>query len=492
MNFVIASGHEETTRVAGDILLAGGNAADAATAAFFASWVAEPCMSSAGGGAFAHYYSAGQQKALVFDGFCQTPARKTPADRADFFPIEVDFGDTVEPFHVGLGSTAVPGAVACVFSLHGRYGKIPIAELAQPAIQLAKEGVIVNRFQRYLFSLLEPILKLSKRGREIYFPAGALIRVGERLKMPGMADFLDYLSREGEKAFYRGEVARKVARDYEAGGGRLGMEDLRKYRAETREPLAIPFGGGTTLTNPLPSLGGTAIAHLLLCLPEKKDIPELFSRKYIKAWLKAQRESWRLLGREGALQESLANKLARRMGSTTHLSIVDKDGNAVGLTASNGEGCGYFIENTDIQLNNMLGEAALLPGGFDSWGPRTRLPSMMAPTLLLDQEKRLAGVLGSGGAGRIASAISQVVCLLEAYGLAAEAAVEAPRLHLGLNTLNLEPGFQEKPETEDLGVPTLYWKRKSMFFGGVNAVARKGEEWTVAGDHRRDGHVLMG
>lgn len=492
MEFVIAAGHEETARVAGDILFAGGNAADAATAAFFASWVAEPCMASAGGGAFVHYFSAGQQEALVFDGFCQTPGRKIPASRADFFPIEVNFGDTVEPFHVGLGSTAVPGAVACVFSLHGRYGSIPITELVQPAIQLAREGVAVNRFQRYLFTLLEPILKLSERGRQIYFPRGALIGVGERLQMPGMADFLDYLSREGEDAFYRGEVARKTARDYEAGGGHLRMEDLGKYRVETRPPLAVPYGGATVLTNPAPSLGGPAIAHLLLSLPGKEDMPALFSRKYIRAWLKAQRESWRLLRRPGALHESLANKLARRLGSTTHLSIVDKAGNAVGLTASNGEGCGYFMENTDIQLNNMLGEAALLPAGFDSWEPATRLPSMMAPTLLLDQEKQLAAVLGSGGAGRIATAISQVVCLLEAYGLPVEAAVEAPRLHLGPNALNLEPGFQEAFLDEDTGVAILYWKRKSMFFGGVNAVARKGKEWMVAGDRRRDGHVLVG
>jgi gamma-glutamyltranspeptidase / glutathione hydrolase len=487
MSIAIAAGHEATVQAAYDILRAGGNAADAAMAAFFASWAAEPCMSSAGGGAFIYYYSAERGRAWLVDGFCQTPQVKRPEGELDFFPIQVDFGDTHETFQVGLGAMAVPGAVAGIFELHRHFGSLPVRELAQPAIALAKEGVRVNAFQRHLFGLLAPILRLREQGQRLFFREGELIGLEQPLPLPQLADFLEYLAAEGPAAFYRSEVAAKIAADCQAQGGQLGRADFEAYRAELREPLAIPFRGKTVLLNPPPSIGGTALAYLLAAMPQAGILPPPRSEQHALQWLKAQRQAWKLRDEPAKLRLALEVQLATRLGSTTHLSILDRQGNAVALTATNGEGCGYFAAHTDIQLNNMLGEAALLPRGFHSWAPNQRLSSMMSPTLLFDEEKRLQGALGSSGAGRIATAISQVLYLLVGHGLPLEEAIAAPRTHFDGECFHLEPGISRLPESRLQGTPVKYWEQPSLFFGGLNAVFRYGNAWQAVGDRRRDG-----
>ena len=178
MGYAIASGHIATTQAAEEVLRAGGNAVDAAIAAFTVAWVAEPCMASAGGGGFAITRVNGDP-VLLFDFFCQTPRIKKPAEESDFFPIVVDFGATRETFHVGLGATAVPGAIAGVFALHERYGRMPIRELLQPAIEAAAHGVEINRFQYEGARLLESILRLHPRGRTLFLRNDRLAAVGE-------------------------------------------------------------------------------------------------------------------------------------------------------------------------------------------------------------------------------------------------------------------------------------------------------------------------
>lgn len=491
MSIAITAGHVATAQAAFDILKAGGNAADAAVAAFFASWVAEPCMSSAGGGVFAHYYSAEEGQAWLIDGFCQSPAEKRPAKELDFFPIDVDFGDAREAFQVGLGATAMPGAVAGAFELHRRFGSLPLRELAQPAIELAKAGVAVIPFQRQLFQLLAPILQLREEGQRLFFRNGALIGEGELLQMPQLADFLDYLVSEGPAAFYRGEVAAKIAADYQCQGGHLSRADFEGYQAEVRAPLALPFWGKKALVNPQPSIGGTALAFLLSSMPQNGALPGHLSAQHALLWLNAQRQAWQFRNNPEKLRLALTLQLATRMGSTTHFSIKDKRGNAAALTATNGEGCGYFVANTDIQLNNMLGEAALVPGGFHSWEVGQRLPSMMAPTLLFDESNQLQGVLGSSGAGRIATAIGQVLYLLAGLGLSLEEAVAAPRTHFDGACFHLEPGFPSLLARELKDTPVKNWEGLSLFFGGVNAVYRFGKSWSAAADRRREGVVMM-
>ena len=184
-------------------------------------------------------------------------------------------------------------------------------------------------------------------------------------------------------------------------------------------------------------------------------------------------------------------KHTSKNGSTTHFNIVDKYGNAVSLTSTNGEGCGSYIENTQVQLNNMLGESALVPEGFHNWKPNTRLSSMMAPTLVLDNQKEFKATLGSGGAGRIPSMMMQVLHHLVDYNLPLEEAVMTPRIHLSGGQLNIEnDGFEAIPDNKDIDHELIVFNQKSLFFGGVHAIVKEKETLIGVADARREGVVI--
>lgn len=490
MNSAIAGGHELTAQAAQDILQAGGNAVDAAIAAFLMTWVAEPCMSSAGGGAFAMVCMDGKTPVLL-DFFCQTPGYKRPLAEIDFFPVTIDFGDEQEVFHVGKGSSAVPGAVAGVFALHERFGTIPMRELAQPAIEASKQGVVVNDFQHFDFDLVSPILKLDKRGEEVFFPNGKVPDVGERVHLSQMADFLEVLAVEGRDFFYRGEVAKRIVQDYESGGGFLTMEDFANYKVIARKPLQFPYHGKMVYTNPEPSIGGTIIALTMAQFGEKLVRAHYLSADHIRHL----HDVFDKVDQLGKLPEDLFRAVRqwqqKTWGSTTHFNVADKDGNAVSLSTTIGEGCGYFVPGTDILMNNTLGEAVLLPRGFHSWRENVRLSSMMSPTIVLNEAHHPEIVLGTGGASRIAFAISQVLHLLIDHKLLVQEAVNAPRVHLEHGVLQVEAGFDDAPKPDQLRHELKVWLQQSLFFGGVHALQRISDQWTAGGDDRRDGFAKV-
>ena len=192
-------------------------------------------------------------------------------------------------------------------------------------------------------------------------------------------------------------------------------------------------------------------------------------------------------------QQALSEVL-NKWGSTTHISVLDGDGNAASVTSSNGEGSAYVIPGTEIMLNNMLGEADLHPQGFHQWHPNQRISSMMAPTLVLTGD-RPSLVIGSGGSNRIRTAILQVISNLLDFQQPLTAAVTAPRLHWEGGTLHLEPGYgadaiAQLPPT---ALGTLCpWQHQNMFFGGVHAVGRDPDGTLLgAGDPRRGGAVAI-
>jgi len=494
----IAAGHELTAQTAADILKAGGNAIDAAIAAYLVSWIAEPCMASAGGGAFATVFH--EQEAYVFDFFTQTPSQKRPASEVDFYPIDVDFGGTLEQFHIGKGSSAVPGSVAGVFAMHERLATMPFKDLVYPAIKAAKEGVEINDFQAFDLQLLEPIFRVSERAKP-FFKGNDLLVKGDTLKLPYLADFLDYMSSEGSNAFYQGEVAQKLVAEYQTGGGFLTLDDLKNYKAIVRKPLQFKHRKKTILTNPLPSTGGSIIALLMAYLGETPSTQKSLSLAHIKQWYKA----FKTLEAHGKEPEQLAAALQKvynispkgndpatnRRGSTSHFNIVDKWNNAVSLTTTIGEGCGYFIEGTDIHMNNMLGEAALLPNGFHSWLPNTRLSSMMSPTIVLNESDIPEIVTGSGGASRIPSAIAQVLHYLIDYQLSLQEAIDHPRLHLQHDVYNIEHGFNVHPNSNEFQDKLMNWTEASLYFGGVHTIKRVKNTFEAVGDDRRDGVAFV-
>lgn len=480
--YAIAAGHELTADTAFEVLKAGGNIFDATIAAFITAWVAEPCMASAGGGGFATIQTAnGQSKVLDF--FCQTPAQKRPVKEVNFYPVEIDFGATTEIFHIGRGSAAVPGAVAGVFEMHRHYGYMPMKELVYPAIKAAKEGVRLNDFQHEDLTLLKPIIDVSERGKAQFFKADQLKDIGDVVKMPFLADFLEYLAIEGPNAFYQGEVAEKLIADQQNNGGYLSKSDLANYQVLHHQPLSFSFQDRQILTNPLPSKGGQVLKTFLEEWAADTTPVNRLSENHLN---KLHQVFYKMVADAQKEKEALNEK----RGSTTHIGIMDNQGNGISLTVSNGEGCGHFIEGTDIHLNNMLGEAALMPEGFHNWQANTRMFSMMSPTLVLDHDKTLEMVLGSGGAGRIPYAIGQVLLNLIHFNQPLATAINSPRVHLQEGVFNIEPGFEV--DHPSFVTPHKIWTAQSMYFGGTHTVLAQNGGLDAFGDERRDGVFRLG
>ena len=486
-----ACGHAATAAAAGELLEDGGNAIDAALAALCAACIAEPVLASLGGGGFALVVPAGGAP-LLYDFFPETPERRRPEGEIDFRAIEADFGTTRQTFHIGLGAAAAPGMVRGLFALHRDHGRLPLTRIVEPAVRLAGDGIEVTEMAASLFQVVAPILVASPGARQIFAGAPDVatpFKVGDRLRWPALADVLDTLAREDDRLFYEGEIARSIHDACAQGGGHLTLADLAAYRVERRPPLAHRYRDWTVLTNPPPAAGGALVAFALTLLATESLAEQRFGapahvlslvdalRQVDDARRAVERDEpvdyARLLDGELLLRYSAA---VARAGvatrGTTHISTVDAEGMAVALTVSNGEGCGVMTADDAFMLNNVLGEEDLLPNGFQSWRPRTRPASMMAPTAAGHADGRVL-VMGSGGSNRIRSAMTQVLVNLIDRRMPLDEAVEAPRLHCEGDGIDLEHGFGEdalaaaRTRAEDARL----WDHRSLFFGGVNAVA---------------------
>ncbi len=529
MTGVVAAGHEKTAEAGREILRSGGNAFDAAVGALFTACVAEATLTSLGGGGFLLAHTATGENTL-FDFFTQTPGCRDHGSTLDFYPIEANFGDTVQEFHIGKGSIAVPGVWAGALSVHKQLGRLPLKVVAEPAIACARSGLPVTKFQGYCYELLDAILMATEGSRQMFAPIGERLKAGDRLHLTQFADTLEYLAglgdEDGRRAFYEGEIAQQVVRDCED-GGYLTLDDFRNYRVIERSPLSINYRGVQMHTNPPPSAGGSLIAFCLELL-DRFDLGEMTFGSAEHLTLLSQAMRWTNVARRSHLDSALfdpdvANKFiaadlvdkyagplgnivskgVNRWGSTTHISVMDDEGNAASVTSSNGEGSSYVIPGTQIMLNNMLGEEDLNPHGFNQWPLNQRMSSMMAPTMILSGRKPQL-VLGSGGSNRIRTAILQVISNILDFGMPLTEAVETSRIHWENGVLHVEPGLDEIPAlSELLGTEEVVrWQQSNMFFGGVHAVGMSKEsqppdsqqsiQLSGAGDPRRSGAVDKG
>ncbi|XQQ07628.1 MAG: gamma-glutamyltransferase [Leptolyngbya sp. IPPAS B-1204] len=524
----IAAGHSKTVEAGMEMFRLGGNAFDAAVAAVMAAFVAEPTLTSPAGGGFllAHTQTGDN---ILFDFFTQTPQHKRELATVDFYPVEVNFGSVTQEFHIGLGSIAVPGTIGGLLHVHRRLGQLPLSVVVEPAIHCAKTGVEISAFQSYCFKILAPILLNTPESQRLFAPQGRLPQPGDRFTLPDLAETLHYFAREGVRGFYEGDIGQQLAKDCQEQGGYITRSDLQRYQVIERQPLATTYRSRTFLTNPPPSSGGALIGFALALL-EAIDLSHLsFGSSEHLSLLARVMQLTNLARRDGFdanlyEAEVAATFLApdhlaqyrqqllqqwdwpisslNKWGSTTHLSVIDSEGNAASVTTSNGEGSSYVIPGTGIMTNNMLGEADLHPQGFHGWQPDVRISSMMAPTMILRQGKPEI-VLGSGGSNRIRTAILQVISNLLDFGMNVEQAVSSPRVHWEDDIFNLEPGLPtDSQANQQLSLNRSrfpfngqleLWQQQNMFFGGVHAVTRNlSGEFSGAGDHRRDGAIYAG
>jgi len=495
---VVAAGHETTAGAAAEILKDGGNAFDAVLAGLFAACVPEIVLASLGGGGALMAHSAKRNETILYDFFVDTPAIKRPSTETDFRRVLVDFGPASQEFHAGIGTTAVPGFIPGAFKVHNDLCTLPMARILEPAIRAAKDGVTMNDFHAYLFTVVEPILTTEAKHTLFCGPDKALLKAGQTLKNENLADTLEALQRKGPNLFINGEIGKAIVLQSKEQGGHLTQDDLKNYRVKRRPPLTQAYNAHTLFLNPAPAASGALIAFgikLLEHLSQQEPYSEIDLARVMAATNDVRRSHGDALST--ITGNEIINQHLRKIQQhapaprgTTHISVIDANGNAAAATVSNGEGNGVELGNYGFMLNNMLGEEDLNPDGFNTWAPGKRMSTMMAPTLLRGPGGSLTA-MGSGGSNRIRTAILQVAINLIDKNMTPQDAVAAPRMHVEkCGTLSFEDYFTNETRSALLSAfPNAHpWPDRNMFFGGVHtARSNKNGTFEAAADPRRAG-----
>lgn len=529
---VIAGGNKETIAAGAAILQQGGNAVDAAVAATFASSIAEVGLVNMGGSGVAHIY-APNGRSTVYDFFSNMPGLGQPRTpkTLDFSKVTVDFGSTTQDFYVGRASVAVPGNFFGLCQMAADCGRLPLPTLLQPAIQLARDGLSLDGFQAFACQLLTPIMTNTSEMANIFTATGTMINEGDRLYIPQLLETLEQLAREGEGLLRNGRLAQAFVADQQTNGGLLTATDLASYQVYQLPPICVPYQGYEVLLPPPSSTGGVLTAFTLKLMDrfnvsqwhhgswqhlqilyelmtatakarphwdhaiETSQTPEELTQA-IADFLSESNIGGYAKDIEASLQEkrpSSARPEPQTHSNTTHISIIDGDGMMVSLTHTAGESAGYVVPGTGFIPNNMLGEADLHPQGFHTRPAGRRIPTMMTPTIILQNGvPRMS--LGSGGSIRIRSAILQTLSNLLDYGMSLNDAVNSPRVHFEGGVFQCEGGYDETAvsQLEALGYPINRWQERSMYFGGAHSVSRTENGRLVgAGDSRRGGVTMV-
>ncbi|MDQ6806724.1 MAG: gamma-glutamyltransferase [Actinomycetota bacterium] len=457
------------------------------------SFVCEPLLTGLGAGGYMLVVAPGEAPVLL-DFFVEAPGRGPGAARmAELIPVTVSFGDAVQVFNIGAASVGSYGMPAGLCEAADRFGRISLADLVPTAVALARDGVELNVEQAYVLEILSGVATATPESAAIFAPHGDVLRAGDRIRQPELADALERLGAEGAEPFYTGDIARSVAAWIAERGGMLTAEDLAVYEVRDREPVRVPYRGRQVLTNPPPSAGGILIAYALALLDADPVSPRLGRLVDVMEHAQNERTPDFLAGLDdpGFATRFLSSRgIAGPLGSTTHIAVLDRDACACSVTCSNGSCSGEVVPGTGIHLNNMLGEQDLNPLGFHRHPPGRRLPSMMAPTVVLrDGSPEL--VLGSAGSNRIRSAILQTIIRVVDQGLRAGPAVQAPRVHFEDGVVYVEPGIDPAP-LESAGRAIARFRDRNLFFGGVQAVERHPVGgFSGGGDERRGGAAIV-
>lgn len=468
---MVASQDAQASQIGAAILSRGGNAVDAAVATAFALAVALPRAGNLGGGGFLVLHRASGENATI--DFRETaPAAAT----AGMFLDAAGNADPQKSRNSAL-AVGIPGSVAGLALAHQRFGsgRLTLAELIAPAIKLASNGVPVQEDLFDSLMLAGPRLARWPSTARVFLKNGQPPAEGDRLVQPDLARTLEAIAAGGPAAFYEGPIAEQLAAAVQAAGGILTRADLAGYRAVERAPVRGTYRGYDIIAMPPPSSGGVHLVEMLNILDgfdleklgagspaalhleieamklayadraaflgdaDKVDVPlaKLLSKDYAaelrrsidpdKARPAAEiRPDSPALGREGA--------------NTTHLSVVDRDGNAVALTTSLNFnfGVGLVADGTGVLLNNTLDDFAAKPGAPNAFGlvgsaanapaPGKRPLSSMTPAIVLRDGKPVL-VTGAPGGSRIISTVLQVIVNRLDFGLAPAEAVAAPRVH---------------------------------------------------------------
>lgn len=490
-----------------EIIDAGGNAVDAALAASLLTMNTQPGVCALAGGALVTIWPANGDP-LSYDGYVTVPGLDHDNTNSGIATTSVTmaYGGGVTTT-IGAGSVAVPGSPAAVEQARNDFGNLSLSALLAPSIRAAKCGFpLPSACHHYLGYSGKTIFGLDADAHAALYPTnGELIAPGAKLIIPGLADSLQLLADDGIDAFYKGDLAKALVRHLNARGSRMTMADLERYQVDRRPSHRVRVGDWSLAVSPPPSIGGSMLAAIMMGIDDGVSLAQMLrsALQYRRGRLDFSDD----LPRDTSALLQAAAVDATKLGghisdATVHTSAVDSNGLACAITASAGYGSGEVPIGTGLWLNNCLGELELNRHGLDAGPPGARLPSNMSPSTARNGHQSLA--IGSPGADRITSALSQTLQRFMLGGQSLAAAIEAPRLHIEASldadehghfaeTLCLEPNVDDTALSFDT---VRHFDQPSMFFGGVGGALMQldktdAPELSAAADSRRNGGVCV-
>lgn len=480
-----------------DVVALGGSAVDAAIAAQAVTYVSEPGIVSAMGGAFVNVWPAGGDPQVI-DGNCEMPGRGAAPDRfgGGLRAIHLEYGGGIT-INAGPGSVATPGSFAAYDLARELFGRASWADILAPAISVAREGFVLGQAAGHYLQLTgRQLWAFDEQTKAQHFDGDEPAGPGTRMTNPDLATTLEAVVAQGVRELYSGSIGTALADHVTATGGLLGRADLAAYRPVARPASRAVVGDWDVALNPPPSIGGPVLTAMLRLLTKHGMEPAALID--IQAKVLGYRADHldlatdlRAAGTELllALETTGLESMPTSM-DTAHVSVVDSDGNACAITTSAGYSSGVTVPGTGLVLNNCLGEPELNRLGLHALRPGTRLASNMSPVTARSADG-VTLAIGSPGADRITTALMQVIGRHCLRGEDLQAAIDAARVHIELTSeggtcVHHEPDAAVTAAVQAAGALDVPHEAMDMYFGGVGAAYRTGAgELGAAGDPRR-------
>ena len=476
---MVVSVHQEASRVGTEIMRQGGNAVDAAVATGFALAVVHPAAGNIGGGGFMLLrLASGETHFLDY-------REKAPKAAGRNMYLDAQGNVIPKASLVGYKAVSVPGSVAGLVYAELHWGKLGLRAVMQPAIDLAKQGVLLTYEEAQ--SMHNKELADFADSKRIFQRDGKYYQPGEVFHQPELARTLERIAAKPDD-FYKGEMAREMAAEIQRGGGLITAQDLAEYEVKERQPVRGSYRGYEIISAPPPSSGGVTMMEALNILegydlsklgnrsadaihltaeafrrafydraeflgdPDFNQLPvsQLIDKKYATAWRDSLDPSRAGDSKElrrpsgfGELERPAAMLhpyIGREPENTTHYSVVDPQGNAVAVTTTLNDSFGSRVTagKLGFLLNDEMDDFTSKPGVPNGYGliqgeanaiaPGKRPLSAMAPTIVL-KDGKLFLVLGSPGGPRIITTVANILMGVVDYGLDIQQAVNAPRFH---------------------------------------------------------------
>ena len=462
---MVVSAREEASKIGVDILKKGGNAFDAMAATELALAVAYPYAGNIGGGGFMVYRkNNGEIGALDY-------REKAPlASHKDMF-LDEDGNVIKNKSTLGAMAVGIPGTVAGVFAAHKKFGSLPIKDILEPVIALAKRGIIVTKKQEDRIKKYQPYFLKANKEPILFDKAW---KQNDTIKYNALAETLERILKNGRDEFYKGETAKRLVKFMQANGGIMTEEDLAKYEAQWRTPITFNYDDLRVISMSPPSSGGICLAQIMNGI-EPYNLQEYGhnSAKTIQVIAEAERRAYadrsHFLGDPDFVKIPLETLISKeytkgRMDNfsfkkatkstdvahgtiemiesdeTTHYSIVDQFGNAISATTTiNGAfGSKLYCSDLGFFLNNEMDDFSSKPGVPNMFGligakaneimPEKRMLSSMTPTIV-EKDGKLWMVVGTPGGSTIITSVMQTILNVHEFNFGMQEAVNQPRFH---------------------------------------------------------------